>query len=88
MKASASAAVGVAEAAAGAVVWAAAEVAAIFARIQPAIQRIDLKQTSKYLSEAELERFVARLKETEVNLRPELSSQCIGEKSTIGAEGL
>ena len=64
----------------------AGEVAATFARIQPAIQRIDLTQTSKYLSEPELERFVARLKETETNLRPELSSQCIGEKPTVGAD--
>ena len=37
------------------------EVERVFSRLKPTIQKIDLKQTSKYLSPGELERFVARM---------------------------
>jgi hypothetical protein len=58
-----------------------AEVAAIFERMQPAIQRIDLTQTSKYLSEAELERFVVRLNEAATS-GLDATSQCSKELTT------
>lgn len=38
-----------------------AEIARSFARIEPAVRQIDLTQTSKYLSRADLERFITRM---------------------------
>jgi hypothetical protein len=46
-----------------------AQVEAIFLRLQPAIRKIDLTQTSKYLSPDELKTFVTRMNEADQTAR-------------------